>query len=112
MTVLPLNSVINPLLYDKALADLMSALLGKIKHFLNISSITRTVRGLLMSGTAETVHAPEIVSIGRINQIHLEIKRSNDNDHDNDNYNDSVRADVHYNDVDDNNNDVIAETEL
>ena len=71
MTVLPLNSVINPLLYDKALGDLMSALLGKIKHLLKTSSITRAMRGLSMSGAAETVQqvqVPEVVTIGRTNQ--------------------------------------------
>ena len=93
MTVLPLNSVINPLLYDKALGDLMSASLGKIKHFLGISSITRAIRGLFMCGAAEIeqqVQAPQIVTIGRINQIQPESEKGDNINNDNDNYNDVI----------------------
>ena len=96
----------------------MSASLGKVKHFLDISSITRAIRGLFMSGAAETVqqvHVPEIVTIGGINQIQPESKKGddkdNDNDNDKDNDNDNARGDVNYDDVDGNNNYFIAETE-
>ena len=65
MTVLPLNSVINPLVYDKALIELVSRLseILKINAGAVITSTTNGIAGLLANGQERD---PEVVELGWI----------------------------------------------
>ena len=62
MTVLPLNSFVNPLVYDKALGEMFNRMLERLKAVIR-SAIT-SVRGLWPVHEQE----PEVIVIERVNQ--------------------------------------------
>ena len=68
MTVLPLNSVINPLVYDKALGDLIARLFETVKQFLGKGTlpVRRLITELLWKTTADQEGELEAVTINRI----------------------------------------------
>ena len=67
MTVLPLNSVINPLVYDKALGDLIRRLFERVKQFLGkgTSPVRRLITESLWKTTTDQEEEPEVATINR-----------------------------------------------
>ena len=71
MTVLPLNSVINPLVYDKALADFLGRNVDRVKDFAKLlaSSAVRIIIGLFWTDDNDQEQSPEEIEIGQINVV-------------------------------------------
>ena len=71
MTVLPLNSVINPLVYDKALADFVARNFDRVKDFAKLfaSSAVSKIIGLFGAYDNDQEQSPEEIEIGQINVV-------------------------------------------
>ena len=71
MTVLPLNSVINPLVYDKALADFVGRNVDRVKDFAKLfaSSAVSKIIGLFWTGDNDQEQSPEEIEIGQISFV-------------------------------------------
>ena len=68
MIVLPLNSVINPLVYDKALADFVGRNVDRVKdsaNFLASSAVSKII-GLFRTDDNDQEQSPEEIEIGQI----------------------------------------------
>ena len=74
MTVLPLNSVINPLVYDKALADFVGRNVDRVKQLVTLlaSSAVSKITGLFWADENDQEQSPEEIEIGQIdvNDVH------------------------------------------
>ena len=70
MTVLPLNSVVNPLVYDKALGDWLTRIFVGIKEFLRLRamSIVTIIMSLFRTETAEVDPAGDMMILDRIGE--------------------------------------------
>ena len=88
MTVLPLNSVINPLVYDKALNDTMRHSFGRVNQSLRQGTLSlrrlNTEIFRTFSAVEEEVE-PEVITLERVDYDNSMLKQDNvqDNDHDN-----------------------------
>ena len=69
MLVLPLNSVINPLVYDTALAELIRSKSEKLLRVVRRGILSVISRLLQLSGTNDSGQEPEIVEMERIHSI-------------------------------------------
>ena len=71
MTVLPLNSVINPLVYDKALADFVGRNVDRVKQLVTLlasSAVSKTI-GLFWADENDQEQSPEEIEIGQIDVV-------------------------------------------
>ena len=84
MTVLPLNSVINPLVYDKALGDLIRRLFERVKQFLGkgTSPVRRLTTESFWKTTTYQGEEPEVVTINRICAHRNQVAKDDDDDDD------------------------------
>ena len=96
MTVLPLNSVINPLVYDKALADFVGRNVDRLKHFVKLlaSSAVSKIIGLFETEDNDQEKSPEGIEIGQISVVQnrsvvdgIEVNSENEISDENNNFN-------------------------
>ena len=81
MTVLPLNSVINPLVYDKAIADFVGRNVDRVNQFpkLFASAAVRILRGLF-SDDNDQEQSPEEIEIGQIDVVQNNVEKNDVDD--------------------------------